>query len=98
MRAFETRAADNGFLIVAGIDEAGRGPLAGPVVSAAVVFPLDYTNPLIDDSKRLTPKKRALLYEQIYADAVSIGIGIVDAVEIDRINILQATACPWPWR
>jgi len=91
MRAFETRAADNGFLIVAGIDEAGRGPLAGPVVSAAVVFPLDYTNPLIDDSKRLTPKKRALLYEQIYADAVSIGIGIVDAVEIDRINILQAT-------
>jgi len=91
MRAFETRAADNGFLIVAGIDEAGRGPLAGPVVSAAVVFPLDYTNPLIDDSKRLTPKKRALLYEQIYADAVSISIGIVDAVEIDRINILQAT-------
>lgn len=91
MRAFETRAIDNGFLIVAGIDEAGRGPLAGPVVSAAVVLPPDYTHPLIDDSKRLTPKKRSDLYEQIYQDAVSIGIGIIDAVEIDRINILQAT-------
>lgn len=91
MRTFETSAADQGFFIVAGIDEAGRGPLAGPVVSAAVVLPPDYANPLIDDSKRLTPKKRATLYDQIYTDAVTIGIGIVDAVEIDRINILQAT-------
>lgn len=91
MREFETRAAGLGFSVVAGIDEAGRGPLAGPVVSAAVVLPPDYANPLIDDSKKLTPGKRALLYEQIYQDAVTIGIGIVDAVEIDRINILQAT-------
>ncbi len=91
MRTFETRAAGDGFSTVAGIDEAGRGPLAGPVVSAAVVLPADYTNPLINDSKRLTPKKRAFLYEQIYDNAVTIGIGIVDAVEIDRINILQAT-------
>ena len=91
MRTFETRAVADGFSIVAGIDEAGRGPLAGPVVSAAVVLPPDYTHPFIDDSKRLTPKKRDLLYEQIYRDALSIGLGIVDAVEIDRINILQAT-------
>jgi ribonuclease HII len=91
MRTFETRAAVQGFSVVAGIDEAGRGPLAGPVVSAAVVLPPDYVNSLIDDSKRLTPGKRASLYEQIYQDAVTIGIGIVDAVEIDRINILQAT-------
>lgn len=91
MREFETRAAGQGFSVIAGIDEAGRGPLAGPVVSAAVVLPPDYANPLIDDSKKLTPGKRALLYEQIYQDAVTIGIGIVDAVEIDRINILQAT-------
>jgi ribonuclease HII len=61
MRTFETSAVDKGFFIVAGIDEAGRGPLAGPVVSAAVVLPPDYVNPLIDDSKRLTPKKRAFL-------------------------------------
>ncbi len=91
MRSYETRAVEKGFRFVAGIDEAGRGPLAGPVVSAAVILPSEYTHPFIDDSKRLTPKKRAVLYDRIYEDAVSIGIGIVDAVEIDRINILQAT-------
>ncbi len=91
MRTFETRAVAGGFSTVAGIDEAGRGPLAGPVVSAAVVLPSRYINPLINDSKQLTPRKRLFLYEQIYQEAVSIGIGIVDAVEIDRINILQAT-------
>jgi ribonuclease HII len=77
--------------MIAGIDEAGRGPLAGPVVSAAVILPDDYTDPLIDDSKRLTPGKRAFLYDRLYKEAVTVGIGIVDAVEIDRINILQAT-------
>jgi ribonuclease HII len=91
MRTFENRAVKKGFARVAGIDEAGRGPLAGPVVSAAVVLPDDYTDPLINDSKRLTPGKRAFLYDRIYNEAVTIGIGIVDAVEIDRINILQAT-------
>ena len=91
MRTFENKAVGNGFSRVAGIDEAGRGPLAGPVVSAAVVLPDDYNDPLINDSKRLTPAKRAFLYERLYNDAVTIGIGIVDAVEIDRINILQAT-------
>lgn len=87
---FERKAIDKGFSRVAGIDEAGRGPLAGPVVSAAVILP-DY-HPIsgIADSKKLTPKKRAYLYEKIYDTALSVGIGIVDPLEIDRINILQA--------
>ncbi|MDY6825003.1 MAG: ribonuclease HII [Thermodesulfobacteriota bacterium] len=90
MRSYEDKAISEGFFTVAGIDEAGRGPLAGPVVASAVVFPDGYTNPLITDSKKITPKKRATLYEEIYRDAVTVGIGIIDAVEIDRINILQA--------
>lgn len=87
---FEKKSIDNGFSRIAGIDEAGRGPLAGPVVSAAVILPIHLHNPGISDSKKLTPKKRAYLYDMIYDLAVSIGIGIVDPPEIDRINILQA--------
>ena len=89
--AFEKKALDKGFFNVAGVDEAGRGPLAGPVVSAAVILPVFSHLPDISDSKRLTPKKRGYLYDKIYDHAVSIGIGIIDAVEIDRINILQAS-------
>ena len=86
---FEQEAFKEGFSRVAGLDEAGRGPLAGPVVAAAVI--LGETLPAgLDDSKKLTPKKRETLYEQIYSQAVSVGIGIVDPLEIDRINILQA--------
>ena len=88
---FEKEANQKGFRDIAGIDEAGRGPLAGPVVSAAVILPGDFPISGIADSKKLTPVKRNRLYEQIYSDAVSIGIGIVDAIEIDRINILQAS-------
>ena len=87
---FEKKSIDSGFSRIAGIDEAGRGPLAGPVVSAAVILPIDLHIPGISDSKKLTPKKRAYLYDTIYDLAVSIGIGIVDPPEIDRINILQA--------
>ncbi len=87
---FEKKSIDNGFSRIAGIDEAGRGPLAGPVVSAAVILPIHLHIPGISDSKKLTPKKRAYLYDMIYDLAVSIGIGIVDPPEIDRINILQA--------
>jgi len=87
---FEKKSIDNGFSRIAGIDEAGRGPLAGPVVSAAVILPNYLHIPGISDSKKLTPKKRAYLYDKIYDRAVSIGIGIVDPPEIDRINILQA--------
>jgi ribonuclease HII len=87
---FEKKASQKGFSRIAGIDEAGRGPLAGPVVSAAVIIPIFLQIPGISDSKKLTPKKRDYLYEKIYDLAVSIGIGIVDPFEIDRINILQA--------
>jgi ribonuclease HII len=88
---FEKEAALRGCKDIAGIDEAGRGPLAGPVVSAAVILPTTFRDPHINDSKKLTPKKRERLYDAIYAHAVSVGIGIVDPIEIDRINILQAS-------
>ena len=89
--ALEKKARDMGHQIVAGIDEAGRGPLAGPVVSAAVILPDGVDLPGIDDSKKLTPAKRNRLYDRLYSVASAIGIGVVDSAEIDRINILQAT-------
>jgi ribonuclease HII len=88
---FEKQAAAKGCKDIAGIDEAGRGPLAGPVVSAAVILPVAFRDPDINDSKKISAKKRQQLYEVIYAHAVTIGIGIVDSIEIDRINILQAS-------
>lgn len=75
----------------AGCDEAGRGCLAGPVFAAAVVFPADYRNSRLDDSKKLSEKVRYSLREEIMRDAVSYGVAKVDAEEIDRINILQAS-------
>jgi len=87
---FENSAFQKGYSRIAGIDEAGRGPLAGPVVSAAVILPFSFQVPGVSDSKKLTPKTRGYLYEKIYDAAVSIGIGIIDPLEIDRINILQA--------
>ena len=87
---FESKAIEKGFLYIAGIDEAGRGPLAGPVVSAAVLLPTSFHDPDITDSKKLSPKKRSYLYEKLYDHAVSIGIGIIDNIEIERINILNA--------
>ena len=91
MYGFELRARFRGFDAIAGVDEAGRGPLAGPVLAAAVIFPSDYTNGEIRDSKKLTPLKREALYKIIRDDAVSIGLGAIEASTIDRINILQAT-------
>ena len=88
---FEKEAAQKGCKEIAGIDEAGRGPLAGPVVSAAVILPIAFHVPGVTDSKKLSPKKRERLFDEIYAHAISVGIGIVDPVEIDRINILQAS-------
>jgi ribonuclease HII len=76
---------------VAGLDEAGRGPLAGPVVAAAVVLAPGTRIKGVDDSKRLEPERREELYEVIRARAVAIGVGMVDAPTIDRVNILQAT-------
>ena len=91
MREFELRARRLGFNAIAGVDEAGRGPLSGPVVAAAVILPSGYTNGEIRDSKKLTPRKREALYKIIGDDAISIGLGIIEASVIDRINILQAT-------
>ena len=88
---FEKKATEKGYKAIAGIDEAGRGPLAGPVVSAAVILPPTFSVAEVNDSKKLTPKNRARLYQEIYSQAISVGIGIVDPVEIDRINILQAS-------
>lgn len=88
---FEKKAIENGCKIIAGIDEAGRGPLAGPVVSAAVVLPFSFPIWDLPDSKRLTPRQRHKILPVIYQHALSIGIGIVDPVEIDRINILNAS-------
>jgi len=88
---FEKEAARKGRRYIAGIDEAGRGPLAGPVVSAAVILPATFDDADVNDSKKLTASKREFLYERIYGQAVAVGIGIVDSLEIDRINILQAS-------
>lgn len=87
---FEKDVRRKGFDFIAGVDEAGRGPLAGPVVSAAVILPPDFEIRGVADSKKLTPRKRDRQYERIYNEATAVGIGIIDAVEIDRINILQA--------
>ncbi len=76
---------------IAGVDEAGRGPLAGPVVAAAVILPRDFVHPEIDDSKKLSPKKRDRLFEVICSAAISYAFGVVDAGTIDDTNILQAT-------
>jgi len=80
-----------GFAAVAGVDEAGRGPLAGPVVAAAVMFPQDLLLDDVNDSKQCTPRQREQLFAVIMEQALSVGIGMVDHEEIDRINILQAT-------
>ncbi len=91
MSEYENEARSQGIVLVAGMDEAGRGPLAGPVVAAAVI--LDPENPVygVDDSKKLSPKKRAALKDEIEEKAISVGVGIVDVETIDSINILEAT-------
>lgn len=89
--AFEQQARQEGFAAVCGIDEAGRGPLAGPVFAAAVILPEHCGIEGIDDSKKLSPKKREQLFGEIENGAVAYGIGFATEQEIDRVNILQAT-------
>ena len=89
MREFENKYSDLG--AVAGIDEAGRGPLAGPVVAAAVILPKDIFLPFLNDSKKVTEKRRDVLFDQIKQEALAYGIGIASNALIDEINILQAT-------
>ncbi len=88
---FEHQCYDEGFEIVCGVDEAGRGPLAGPVCAAAVILPRDLEIEGLNDSKKLSDKRRRALFEQITAQAVSYGIAFATEQEIDEINILQAT-------
>lgn len=87
----ESQAKRRGYRCVAGIDEAGRGPLAGPVVAAAVILPEGLILPGVNDSKQLTHLQREALFDTIRREAVSVGVGIGDHDLVDRINILQAT-------
>ena len=80
-----------GYQFVAGVDEAGRGPLAGPVVAAAVILPEGHNIQGIADSKKLSAHRREILFSEIYRQAEAVGVGIVDQREIERINILQAS-------
>lgn len=89
--AFEREAAAAGFQAVCGVDEAGRGPLAGPVYAAAVILPLDHAIEGINDSKKLSEKKRELLFEQITEQAEAFGIACASVEEIEEYNILNAT-------
>jgi ribonuclease HII len=90
MDAFERACRQNGYKRIAGIDEAGRGALAGPVVAAAVILPPGCKIDGLKDSKQLTPKQRSLLANEIQSIAVSVGVGSVDNRLIEEINILQA--------
>lgn len=89
--AKETELREQGFRFIAGVDEAGRGPLAGPVVAACVILPPDCFWPGLNDSKKVTVKRRRELAQIIKKEAVAWGIGLVNHKEIDRINILEAT-------
>ena len=91
MKEFETELYNKGINFIAGIDEVGRGPLVGPVVTAAVILPKDFYDERINDSKKITEKKRELLYDVIMENAISVGIGISSEDVIDEINILNAT-------
>jgi len=88
---FEAMVRRQGYRAVAGIDEAGRGPLAGPVVAAAVILPEHFDLPGLNDSKQISEKKRNQLYPLIYEQAIAVGIGVGRADEVDEINVLQAT-------
>jgi len=91
LRRFENEYRDAGHCIIAGVDEVGRGPLAGPVVTACVVLPDDYVGLGIDDSKKLSEKKREELYSEIIENAICYGFGLCDNNVIDEVNILEAT-------
>ena len=91
MLEYENELYGNGINLIAGVDEVGRGPLVGPVVAAAVILPKGFFNDKINDSKKLSEKKREELYSLIMENALSVGVGIVDNHRIDEINIYEAT-------
>ena len=88
---YEKELYAKGFTLIAGTDEVGRGPLVGPVVAAAVILPKNYQLEGLTDSKKLTEKKRDKFYDIIMKEAISVGVGVVDAKTIDEINILEAS-------
>jgi len=91
MDVFERTCQQNGYRLIAGIDEAGRGALAGPVIAAAVILPINCNIQGLKDSKQLTPKQRDRLSDEIYSAAVSVAIGAVDNHLVDKLNVLEAT-------
>ena len=91
LHGFDTEFSIQGYRFIAGIDEAGRGPLAGPVVASAVILPPDISIDGVDDSKKLSSEKREILFKIIKEKALSVGIGIISSKVIDEINILEAT-------
>lgn len=91
MKEYENELYNQGIELIAGVDEVGRGPLVGPVVCACVILPKDYYNEEINDSKKISEKKREKLYDIIMQNALSVGIGISSEKIIDEINILEAT-------
>lgn len=82
---------DKDFEYICGVDEAGRGPLAGPVVAAAVILPKDCYIEHLNDSKKVSEKRRGILYDEIYKKAIAVGTGVVSSEVIDKINVLNAT-------
>lgn len=88
---YENNALNNGYEMICGVDEAGRGPLAGPVYAAAVILPKGHIVEGVNDSKKISEKKRELLFDKIISECVSYSVGIATEKEIDEINILQAT-------
>ncbi len=91
MKEYENELYSKGIKYIAGIDEVGRGPLVGSVVAAAVILPIDFYDERINDSKKISEKKREMLYDVIMDNALSVGIGISSEKVIDEINILEAT-------
>lgn len=89
--AYEKELYNNGYTLIAGTDEVGRGPLVGPVVAAAVILPKNYQLDGLNDSKKLSEKKRDKFYDIIMEDAISVGIGIIDEKIIDKVNIYEAS-------
>lgn len=91
LKEIDLRQYEEGAKYICGIDEAGRGPLAGPVVTACVILPKDSLIEGVNDSKKVSEKKREKVYEEIIKNAISYSVGIIDEGKIDEINILQAT-------
>ena len=90
-RQYENELYSKGYKLIGGIDEVGRGPLVGPVVTACVILPEDFALDGLTDSKKLSEKKRDMFYDIIMEKAISVGIGIMDEDEIDKVNIYEAT-------